>query len=380
MSGAVFCIVPHTTSGASPTLAVDGLTARAINASSGVAIATGALVSGSPYLVKYVHASTEFILLNWPSAALTLSGLLSLTSTSHMGLPSGTTAQRPGSPAAANFRYNSSLSVPEYYTGSAWAQINKLPRGHIDGCILSNNGSDATNDIDIAAGVCRDSTNTVDMTVAAMTKRLDANWAAGTGNGLRNSAAAITDTTYHVYSATKADGTQDFYAHTSATVATVLTALQAESGGTDYLYLRRIGSIVRESGAIVAFTQRGDYFERVTVVEDVSATNPGTTSVTRTLSVPLGIVVEADLMLSIAGSSSSGFALLSALTATDFTGVAGKAQAYTNGGGSVVPGVGVALVFTNTSGQIRSNVSGSDANTTLKIVLRGWRDFRGKDA
>lgn len=63
MSGAIFSIIPHTTSGASPTLAVDGLTARALNVSTGVAIPTGALISGTPYLVRYVHATTEFIVL-----------------------------------------------------------------------------------------------------------------------------------------------------------------------------------------------------------------------------------------------------------------------------------------------------------------------------
>jgi hypothetical protein len=58
----LLCIIPHTTSGAAPTLAVDGLAAKAINASSGVAVATGALVAGTPYLMTYVNASTEFIL------------------------------------------------------------------------------------------------------------------------------------------------------------------------------------------------------------------------------------------------------------------------------------------------------------------------------
>jgi hypothetical protein len=63
MSGAKLCFIPHTTSGASPTLAVDGLTARAINYSTGVAVPTGALIQGTPYLVTYIHASTEFILI-----------------------------------------------------------------------------------------------------------------------------------------------------------------------------------------------------------------------------------------------------------------------------------------------------------------------------
>lgn len=62
MSGAMLCFIPHATSGAAPTLAVDGLTARAINVSTGVAVPTGALILGTPYVVTYIHASTEFIL------------------------------------------------------------------------------------------------------------------------------------------------------------------------------------------------------------------------------------------------------------------------------------------------------------------------------
>lgn len=62
MSGAMLCFIPHATNGASPTLAVDDLTARAINQSTGVAVTAGQLVLGTPYVVTYVHASTEFIL------------------------------------------------------------------------------------------------------------------------------------------------------------------------------------------------------------------------------------------------------------------------------------------------------------------------------
>lgn len=74
MDGAVLCIKPNADSGASPTLAVDGLTARAINYSTGVAITAGALKTGTPYYVIYIHASTEFILLGGVAAIPALSG------------------------------------------------------------------------------------------------------------------------------------------------------------------------------------------------------------------------------------------------------------------------------------------------------------------
>jgi len=60
---AILCIVPHATSGTSPTLNVDGLGAKPIDKSTGVAVASGALVQGTPYLVIYFNATAEFILL-----------------------------------------------------------------------------------------------------------------------------------------------------------------------------------------------------------------------------------------------------------------------------------------------------------------------------
>ncbi len=49
------------------------------------------------------------------------------------------------------------------------------------GLALSNNTTDATNDIDVAAGKAVDSTGAVVMSLAStMVKRLDANWATGT--------------------------------------------------------------------------------------------------------------------------------------------------------------------------------------------------------
>jgi hypothetical protein len=94
MSGAMITFIPHTTSGAAPTLAVDGLTARAINIATSVAVPTGALVAGTPYVVTYIHASTEFILMGRLAAlpATTFTGAITGTSAAlSAGLTVGTT-------------------------------------------------------------------------------------------------------------------------------------------------------------------------------------------------------------------------------------------------------------------------------------------------
>jgi hypothetical protein len=116
MSGMVFSIIPHVTSGASPTLSVDGLTARAINDSTGVAVTTGAVIAGTPYLVKYVHASTEFILLGRSSVFTTLKA------TSAIIAAPGTTAGRP-SAIQGGFRFNTDTGLPEFSDGANWLSL-----------------------------------------------------------------------------------------------------------------------------------------------------------------------------------------------------------------------------------------------------------------
>jgi hypothetical protein len=172
------------------------------------------------------------------------------------------------------------------------------PRGYIAGCIVSN-GTDTTNDINVSAGVCRDGTNTVDITVSAMTgKQLDANWAPGSGAGMRNSAAGIADATYHIYAVSTAAGVQDIYAYagvagtdpdSSASISAVITALQAESGGADYIYARRIDSILRQSSSIIQVIRTGDIVTLKTPILDISTTSPGTSAITAAVSVPSGL-------------------------------------------------------------------------------------------
>jgi hypothetical protein len=75
----IITIVPHTTSGAAPTLAVDGLTAKAINIATTVAVPTGYLVAGTPYVLYYEAGVGEFIVLNGNAAVLATSGTFSTT-------------------------------------------------------------------------------------------------------------------------------------------------------------------------------------------------------------------------------------------------------------------------------------------------------------
>lgn len=398
MSGAIFTIIMNATSGAAPTLAVDGLTARALNVSTGVAVPTGALISGTPYMVRYVHATTEFIVLNPSIRPLTASDIIGGTSFSD--LATGDTLPAYDVSATANKRIlvsdflkiinvltadASPDSAADYvmtYDASASAAKKVLlsnlptglPRGYIDGC-TTGNGADATNDITVTAGVCRDSTNTVDLSVPAFStgKQLDANWAPGDAAGMRNSAVGIANGTYHLWAVrTAASGTADIYAHTSTNAATVLTALQAETGGSSYAYVRHIGSIIRSGGTILAFKQDGDYFQLSSPTLDINRASPGTSANTETLTVPLGVRVLA--FLNVTNSGSVNAIYISSLDTTDlaasFTAAPLASVSPTNASAPV-------QVRTNTSAQIRSRCT---ANVQIYGATLGWIHQRGKDA
>ncbi len=62
LDGMVIAFTPHTTSGDSPTLSVDGLTARPIRAAHNINLGSGVLLAGTPYVALYSNANSEFVL------------------------------------------------------------------------------------------------------------------------------------------------------------------------------------------------------------------------------------------------------------------------------------------------------------------------------
>lgn len=249
---------------------------------------------------------------------------------------------------------------------------------YLSGLGTANNASDATNDIDIAAGAANDSTNARVIKLAAgITKRLDAAWAVGSGNGGLDT-GTIANAWYHVWLIMRSDtGVVDVLFSTSATAPTM---------PANYDFKRRIGAFLRTGGAIKAFTQNGNRFVWKVPTVDVNTTNPGTAAVTATLTLPTGIVVEADVYISLRADASDGpnALLLTALTQTDTTPAAGAGGLCSITTGTINAGsddfnAAQFSVMTNTSGQVRYRFSKSDAFTIVTIATNGWRDTRGRD-
>ncbi|UFS83216.1 hypothetical protein LPB79_13260 [Rhizobium sp. T136] len=256
----------------------------------------------------------------------------------------------------------------------ARANVSAALFGHLYGLTLSNNATDATNDIDIAAGeaASTEASPVLMVLASALTKRLDAAWAVGSGNGGLDT-GSIANTTYHVWLIQRSDtGVVDALFSASATAPTM---------PTNYDRKRRIGSIIRKSAAIIAFSQRGDQFLFSTVQEDISQANPGVVALTPTLTVPSGIVVEAMLHTrAINAANLVTFSVyFSSLSQTSESVAASKihliAQAGSNYARETVQDVSIR---TDTSSRIRAIASASDANCTLIIGTYGWLDERGR--
>jgi len=251
-------------------------------------------------------------------------------------------------------------------------KYNPLPPGFLFGCTLSNTPADLVNDITIAAGKARDSTDAVNIILAAtLTKRLDANWTVGDAQGGLDTGSAA-NVTYHVWLIKRSDtGVVDALFSTSATAPTM---------PANYTHKRRIGSILREAASIVAFRQAGDRFWRSVPSGDVSDTNPGSAAITRLLKVPIGILVDAMVVHSLVqgGTGSTFYGLLSSLLDTSSVPSA-TIHDVVIVGNSDSSGNSVAReITTNTSAQIRSRMSGSIAATTETITTLGWIDTRGR--
>src|SRR5690606_22429348 len=62
--------------------------------------------------------------------------------------------------------------------------VGGMPRSYLAGLGLANNATDPSNDIDIADGAARADDDAADLVLASpLTKRLDAGWTAGSGQG-----------------------------------------------------------------------------------------------------------------------------------------------------------------------------------------------------
>ena len=241
-------------------------------------------------------------------------------------------------------------------------------RGHLHGLFISNDPSDPTNDINIVSGeAASDGTVPLLMKLTAgfTTKRLDAAWAVGTGNGGLDT-GSVTNGTYHVWLIQRSDtGVVDALFSASATSPTM---------PANYDRKRRIGSILRESDAIVSFLQSGDNFWRASK-NDYNSTAVRSLSLL-SLSVPTGIAVLPLLTYSFQ-QGSFGNVIVSVAPAFNSSIVQQATGTNITSDRMLFTTVGP---LSNTSGEIFLGVDIVSGDLIQgSISTCGWIDKRGRD-
>lgn len=259
------------------------------------------------------------------------------------------------------------------YLGQAVSAI--ALRGYIDGLVISG-AATAANAFTVNPGMCRDSTNSVFMTLpSAITKLIQGSgsWAAGSGVQGLDTGARTSSSVYHAFLIGKTDGTTDILYSLSSASPTL------PSGFT---YKRRIFSFRTDSGTnTYGMDQFGDQFIYRASIRDLNKTTPFDSFInTLTISVPTGIKVQPLGWTYFECSATTGLerklAVISGdLSASQFF-VAGQAPSMASTIYSPYP-----PVITNTSGQIKwSTQNEMQGIMWVRFETMGWIDLRGKDA
>jgi len=203
-------------------------------------------------------------------------------------------------------------------------------------------------------------------------KHLDQPWATGNAVGCWLDGASMpTNGTGHIFLIQSNTGVTDIAASAS-------TNPTLPSG---YDRKRRIGSIRRVGGAIVAFTQNGDEFLLSSTVTDFVVNNYGDGGIVRTLSVPVGIFVTALCSFSLQNNSSTGSSneKISSLEQADTpTGTDDCDLKLSAEGAWAVSISTYKPTRTNLSAQIRTRGKGIAPNHWFSCTTHGWIDKRGR--
>lgn len=295
--------------------------------------------------------------------------------------PSGPVPLVAGDVVAGNsyfIQYSTALAAFQLLLSVAPTNpVGDFLRGYLWGNTLSNNAVDAVNDIDISVGAAAsDGTTPALMTLSStLTKRADAGWTVGSGNGWLDT-GSIADGTYFAYIIQRSDtGVVDSLLSLSSTSPTMPASYDRK---------RRIGIIIRQGGTILAFIQNGDDFRLKLRTQAITAAVISATPSTITMnagSVPNGISVQVTLAATLSGLANVAIANLIAVDETNVAPSSGGSDLGVAASGSTnTQAHGRVTVRINTSRQIKAIAFTVPATTALNAQCLGWTDDRGRSS
>ena len=178
----------------------------------------------------------------------------------------------------------------------------KIPMSSITGLTIANDPLNISTHITIATGQCRDGSDTYDLRLlTSLTKRINATFTAGSGNGGLDTGTVAANTGYWVHLIRRSvDGGLDILFSTSATNPLLPPGYNA---------FRRIGSILTDSSAnIRKFIQHGDYFELYDRTADFAGVANGSGPYLRQMVCPKGIPLRLRVFLQSLGTTNTTIA------------------------------------------------------------------------
>jgi hypothetical protein len=264
--------------------------------------------------------------------------------------------------------YDDGSSAQWVMTGGGVPATPRPARGQLGGLTLSTAGSSAT--FSVAAGEAADSSNAYLMVLSSALSKTTSAWSVGSAAGALDAGAIAINTWYHVYLIKRTDtDTVDVLISLSATTP----ALPAS-----YTLFRRIGAI-RTDGASqwTKFVQRGDEFVLDTPVQDISVSAQPASSVDYVLpSAPLGISVQVILHVYMTNAAVASLLVREKALADVAPGPTIVATVINPVSNIPITAANV-RVWTNTTQTVTARASA--ASTTLRLMVVGWVDRRGKD-
>lgn len=239
-----------------------------------------------------------------------------------------------------------------------------IPTLYIGGIKTENDSGDTAHDIKFNVGSCRDIADTQDIVLgSAIIKRVDANWAAGTGNGGFPSGITLTaNTWYYFFVIAKPDGTVD------AGFDSSLSATNLLADATGYTKYRRVGSMKTDVSANwLQYYQQKERFILKTSISSSTAQNAYPTLTT--VDTPVGIITTAILNFIITGNAIVTHGATSPTINDNLQSVIGTSSSDQKHM--------IAYIETNTSSQINEGrTSFSGGTYTYDIRTLGWVDIR----
>lgn len=258
----------------------------------------------------------------------------------------------------------------------------QYPPYFLVGCRLSNASGDADHDIDIGAGAYRDSDDANSYNITSMTKRMDAAWVSGSGQGGMATAESLTaDKTYNVYG----NGNDVFFSTTLPSAVSQSRVVTTEGA-------RRLGSVLTyaSQAAVLPFTQLDDMFI-LHQDKEHSVSKGGTTQ----LMVPNGIDKVALVQVVFKPSSDLGAGypeqyvlLVPTDSPTNANGVLGVTAGWYRKTGHTFVAAGIGAYYDSDTLLCHLRMEGNTVgvlwptdviqHTQLNMLTHGWVDERTK--